>query len=406
MKYTENQIEFVSNLVAKGETITDACRSMCKENYIEYNESVRKYFSKYLKKNFNHTVTTQYEPNSPLSALKPDGTIMAIDEYCDYYGIPFEQARTFKLVTHTGTPFYNIASNVIEPSTKEIDFTSFLSNVKPFEFEPNVVADHALFDRLVYTDTHVGMNIENYSLYGGIWDECELKRRLQVLIDHVLQNRRSPVLYIDELGDFMDGYDGYTTRGGHKLPQNMDNQKAFDVGMSFKVSMIQSLVPYYDKIVCHNVCEDNHAGSFGYIVNSAFKAVCEVMFSNVEVINQRKFIDHYVAGNHVFILTHGKDSKSLKFGFKPNLDKIQENKIDNYIKEHFLLQPGVKIEFSKGDSHQYIMDYSTSQSFDYCNYPAFSPSSAWVQVNFQKGISGFCFYNYTDKRKIKHDYIF
>jgi hypothetical protein len=405
MKYTENQIERVTELVSKGDSISDAARTMCQENNLEYSDGVRRTMSNILKRGFTHTVTNQYEKVSALSALKPDGTIMTIQEYCDYHGIPSNQARTYKLVTHTGIPFYNIASNVLEPDVKDLDLTSFLKSVKPYKAEQGVVVDSALFDRLVYTDTHVGMNIEDHSLYGGKWDECELQRRLEILINHVVKNRRSPILFIDELGDFMDGYDGYTTRGGHKLPQNMDNQKAFDVGMAFKISMIQSLVPYYDKIVCHNVCEDNHAGSFGYIVNSAFKAVCEAMFDNVEVINQRKFIDHYTYANHVFILTHGKDSKSLKFGFKPNLDKPQENKIDNYIKEHFLLQPGINIEFSKGDSHQYIMDYSTSQSFSYCNYPAFSPSSAWVQVNFQKGISGFCFYNYTDDRKISHDYI-
>jgi hypothetical protein len=70
------------------------------------------------------------------------------------------------------------------------------------------------------------------------------------------------------------------------------------------------------------------------------------------VINQRKFIDHYFTSKTLLPLTHGKDSKSLKFGFKP-LDKVQENKIDNYIKEYFILQKGVKIEFCKGDSHQY-----------------------------------------------------
>ena len=407
MKYTENQIERVTELVSKGDKISEATRKMCQEFNVEYTDSIRRNVSNLLKKGFTHTVTNQYENINPLSALKPDGTIMDIEEYCNYYGIPFEQARTFKLVTHTGTPFYNIASNVIEPNLKDLDFTSFLSKIEKFEYEPSpYIATEGLFDRLVYTDTHVGMNIEDYSLYGGRWDECELEHRLKILLDHVISNRKSSTLLIDELGDFMDGYDGYTTRGGHKLPQNMDNQKAFDEGVSFKIAMLQKLVPYYEKIICHNVCEDNHAGSFGYIVNSAFKAISEVMFNNVEVINQRKFIDHYKIKDHVFILTHGKDSKSLKFGFKPILDKIQENKIDNYIKEHYLLQPGVKIEFSKGDSHQYIMNYSTSQSFSYCNYPAFSPSSAWVQVNFQKGISGFCFYNYYKDRKTLHDFIF
>ena len=49
------------------------------------------------------------------------------------------------------------------------------------------------------------------------------------------------------------------------------------------------------------------------------------------------------------------------------------------------------LEFSKGDSHQMLFDYCTSDDFDYCNYPAFSPSSEWVQTNFKKGRSGFVF---------------
>jgi len=64
---------------------------------------------------------------------------MTIQEYCDYHGIPSNQARTYKLVTHTGTPFYNIASNVLEPDVKDLDLTSFLKSVKPYKVEQGVV---------------------------------------------------------------------------------------------------------------------------------------------------------------------------------------------------------------------------------------------------------------------------
>jgi hypothetical protein len=46
----------------------------------------------------------------------------------------------------------------------------------------------------------------------------------------------------------------------------------------------------------------------------------------VEVINQRKFIDHYFSKT-LLPLTHGKDSKSLKFGFKPILIKCKKIKL-------------------------------------------------------------------------------
>jgi hypothetical protein len=126
------------------------------------------------------------------------------------------------------------------------------------------------------------------------------------------------------------------------------------------------------------------------------------MLPNVSVINLRKFIEFYKVGKYIFVLSHGKDSVSLKFGFKPKLDKIQENKIDNYLDRNGL--KGI-IEFSKGDSHQYLFDNSTAQRFNYYNYPALSPSSAWVQINFQQGISGFISFNYYEDRKVINECI-
>jgi hypothetical protein len=289
-----------------------------------------------------------------------------------------------------------------EVKVEDIDFKKLFGEIKPFNYKKNPSVNECLFDRLVYTDTHIAMMITDYSLYGGIWNEDELFKMCDKMISHTIANRKSKVLYIDELGDFLDGYDGQTVRKGHHLPQNMDNQKAFDVGLRFKIKLVQSLIPYYDRIVCHNVCEDNHAGSFGYIVNSAFKTAIEMMLPNVSVINLRKFIEFYKVGKYIFVLSHGKDSVSLKFGFKPKLDKIQENKIDNYLDRNGL--KGI-IEFSKGDSHQYLFDNSTAQRFNYYNYPALSPSSAWVQINFQQGISGFIMFNYYEDRKVINECI-
>ena len=259
---------------------------------------------------------------------------------------------------------------------------------------------------MVYTDTHIAMNPNptGYSLYGGVWNEKEVMDRLDIMVSFVIRNQKNSTLLIDDLGDFFDGFDGKTVRREHDLPQNMDNQTAFDVGFKFKRKMIDILSRFYSKIICHNVCESNHSSSFDYIVNSAFKVYAEKIYG-IEVVNFRKFIDHYQFANRIFILCHGKDSTNLKFGFKPFLDAIQREKIDNYIDQHYLLQKGVKIEFSKGDSHQYIFDSSSSDRFDYFNYPALSPSSSWVQTNFKKGKSGFVFFNYNETRVI-NDYLF
>jgi hypothetical protein len=332
----------------------------------------------------------------------------------DELDVAFTSAKNLWIKTKRkdgGVSGFIVNPNYVAPEEKQIkdiDFESiFNGKIKPIEVISNCI-NEGLFDRLVYTDVHIGMNVnpDGYSLYGGKWDEHEIEERLTMIVSHVVNNKKSETLYIDELGDFMDGWDAQTVRKGHELPQNMDNQKAYDVGVSFKIRMIDELVKHYKNIICNNICNDNHAGAFGYVVNSAFKTIIELKYSNVKVNNLRKFINHYSFGNYTFILTHGKDAKNLKFGFKAKLDIVAMEKIDNYIKEHYLYKENVVIEFSKGDSHQYVFDNSTSQTYSYCSYPALSPSSEWVQTNFKKGISGFVFFNFYEDRKVLQEYFF
>ena len=70
----------------------------------------------------------------------------------------------------------------VEPQTeveleKEIDFTNIFKDlITPIKL-PKIERklDLSLFDRLVYTDVHVGMEVNQngYSLYDGAWNELE-----------------------------------------------------------------------------------------------------------------------------------------------------------------------------------------------------------------------------------------
>lgn len=323
------------------------------------------------------------------------GLMMDVDEYCEFYKLPRTDIHSYKLVSHTGTPFYNILFKenieITKDLTAEFIEASILKHIKAVELPIIKKLQTTLIDRVIYTDTHIGMepNKSGYSLYGGKWGETELNYQLKIMVDHILSEKRGNILIVDELGDFLDGWDGKTVRKGHDLPQNMDNQQMFDVGLAFKVKMIDMLIQHYSSIVVNNICEDNHAGAFGYVVNSAFKQLVELKYDNVSVTNHRKFINHYFYGRHCKVISHGKDSHALKFGFKPHLDPKQIEKIDQYLKQNSIYKKADYIEFCKGDSHQALFDYCTSDDFDYMNYMAFSPSSEWIQTNFKKGRSGF-----------------
>lgn len=280
-----------------------------------------------------------------------------------------------------------------EADVSSFDFEKIIQKyIKPVIVEGfNLKTFKKDFDKLVISDVHVGMDTDkdNNTMYKSEWNREELFKTAETIINKTLKEQESNVLYVDELGDLLDGFNAQTTRGGHTLPQNMTNEEAFDVAVEFKLKILYGLISHYKEIHFHNICNDNHAGSFGYFVNQSFKQIAELQFKNVTVTNHRKFINHYFVDDKCFVITHGKDGKDLKFGFKPQLDSKGVEKIDQYLKRNEIYKKAELIVFCKGDSHQALFDLCTSDDFYYFNYPALSPSSNWVKNNFKLGRRGF-----------------
>lgn len=285
-----------------------------------------------------------------------------------------------------------------ESDVSSIDFTDLIKkHIKPIDYEPAPKLDNAKdFDRLIITDTHIGMETDKYntSMYAIKWDKEQLDLDAELIVKTTIEEKESNLLIIDDYGDLMDGFDGKTTRGGHDLPQNMTNKEAFDCAVDFKINLVEKLLKVYPSIRINNICNDNHSGDFGYFVNKMVKDILEIKYKNVNVTNHNKFINHYTVNKVAFAITHGKDDKSLKFGFKPHLKPDSIEKIDQYCKHNDLYRNSELVIFCKGDSHQALFDMCSSDDFYYFNYPALSPSSQWVQNNFKKGRRGFFLESY------------
>lgn len=418
MNYNLNEIlEIYSNET----TITAAAKEYCRRNNIEYTDVVRRKISRMLSKtdtakdsdldNFTDTETNQYKKsetfNMPSAWSTEFNRFLSIEEYCIKYGLDINSVKSSKLVSHNqGHMVYNIAFYTPDEEVV-VDIDNHLEEIVSKYIHPSVkykISENKessdVITRLVYSDTHIALDIKD-SLYGGIWNKNELMETMVQMVETTIeyaQEKKSNILYITDLADLMDGYDGQTTRGGHSLPQNMNNKEAFDVAVEFKIEMINLLLEGYNfkKIVCHNVCNSNHGGDFEYFVNSTFKSVIEKWGDRVEVHNHIQFMSHYGVGDHCFINCHGKDSDDMKFGFKVHAGHQEVEKIDQYIKNNGLYSEYKFFHFCKGDSHQFLRDYSTSDDFNYFNYPALSPSSKWVQINFKKGMSGFVLESFTE----------
>ena len=345
--------------------------------------------------------------------LKPDeaeivNQYRAIKREANSLGLDDKDVKHGWLKTKDASLFFK-NPNFGNGESLNLDFVKLLENAPKLNTEKVKRTEYSgEFDKLVFTDVHIGMDSSDKgrSLYPSEWNEDILFERLEKMISYTLAKQNSNVLHILDLGDYLDGFNGQTTRGGHSLPQNMSNQKAFDVGFMFKTMLITHLSPFYDKIYVRNICNDNHSGDFSYFVNQFFKTYVERDLKNVYVTNQTLFIDHEIIGNKCFVTTHGKDTHNLKFGFRPKIDANQINKILGYLNTNQLLNKGYEIIFEKGDSHLYLFDSSSCDVFKYYNYPAFSPSSNWVATNFQLGKSGFIHFNYDTEQKSINEFYF
>lgn len=332
---------------------------------------------------------------SQMSAMKTDGQVMDIDEYCDYYNIDRDSVRSFKLITHTGNPFYNIQSNNVDDLENSIITISDISEIinsldhKPKKVSPKVNSNEIL--RIIITDVHIGMETDDkgYGIFSEVWNEKVAFDRLDIIIEECNRIKRNfKEIHVICLGDYQDGYNGQTTRGGHNLPQNLSNRQAFDVGVRFKYKLYNRVQDLFDcRVIAYNVCNDNHSSDFGFITNETVRLLCEKTNLNISVNNLERFMSHYTFGDHCFILCHGKDEKHMKFGLKPKLDAVIKDRILQYIKHYDI--DSKYITFEKGDSHLQLLDSTSSNDFEYFNYRAFSNASSWVNHNFGKSTSGF-----------------
>ena len=419
MEYNKKEI---LDLYASETNKTYVAQKYCELKGVEFKDGIRRTISKIINseivdsdlENETSTDTQGYKSelsNMPSAWCAEKGRFYSIEEYCDTYGLDKNSVKSSKLVSHNQAHMvYNIAF-FTDDEEAVLNVNDHLDEIVSKYIKPiksiargDIIVSNEWFDRLVYTDVHINMDVNGKHgdpLYDGKWDRDEIMRRLDLMIQHVITFKKSNTLVISCLGDFMDGMNAQTTRKGHELPQNTNDKEAFELGLEFKLKLIDSLIDYFDEIICYNICNDNHSFLFGYFVSSASAKILNERYKDkVKVITVNKFINHFSIGNHTFVELHGKDAGEMKFGFKPKLDAIQADKLDQYCKENKLYN-GNFIEVAKGDSHQALYDDATSRDFAYYNYPAFSPPSNWVKINFGNSRSGFRFYNIKRDENIK-----
>lgn len=266
-----------------------------------------------------------------------------------------------------------------------------VKDIKPIDIpKPKTTNKKSL--RAILTDAHVGMEpTSRDALFNFKYDKKVFKKHLSIVFDSITsrvdQYGSFDQIIVDDLGDGLDGFNSETTRGGHHLPQNMDNKTAWETYVFSKIDTYVKIVKLgaASKYVFRNVANCNHSGDFGWTANMAIKMAMEQMFDNVEYLILERSMEHFTYGDHCFILTHGKDKSLMVKNWPLQLTDKVSNIIRQYI-DHYDIKSKY-IHLDKGDLHQ--CGYAREPKFDYRNFMSFAPPSQWVQANFGVSYCGF-----------------
>lgn len=318
-KYPTEMQWRVLSLVSEGLSITAAVKTCCSDYGVEYNDSVRRHFSNHINRinddteNVTFTDTNQYSGDEQLSARKPDGGIMSIDEYCKTYGIPFEHVRTYKLVTHTGNPFYNIASNVIDNKSLDTLYDLLVEDLK------NYAPKYDAYKRSKYddghlliidpADIHIGKLCSSFETGEEYNNQIAVQRVLSG-VDGILNKTSSfnidKILFV--IGNdilHIDNPKRTTTSG---TPQDTDGMwySNFLIAKQLYVDIIERLMSVADVEVVFNPSNHDYTNGFflAQLIETHFRNCKNVKFDCS--ISHRKY---FVYGQNLIGTTHGDGAK-------------------------------------------------------------------------------------------------
>jgi len=333
----------------------------------------------WIKKGMNQEVENTLN-NKNVSKIKE------FDEHLEKLGLTEKDVKSVKFwQTQGGETRYSIVTNNDTnelPNLEEIK--NYLSKtIIPISI-PEVERSNDKILVVFTSDKHIGALTKPEAMFDNTYNAWEFNGRMENLFMELEDvNFKEGILnkiVVVDLGDAMDGYDGETTRGGHKLPQNMSNKESFEVFLTAHKIFYNALVGsgFAKEYEIYHISNSNHGGEFEHFATRCLQEYLRASYSNLKVEVLDKFITPVTIGNHTYLLSHGKDTEDLKNGLPLTLDAKTEQYIINYVLYHKLSTDN--LHFIKGDLHQASTQWG--KNFRYRNVPSIYGSSKWIMTNF------------------------
>lgn len=304
--------------------ITEACKKHCEELGIEYSEKYRNRLSRALRKedcdlvNITKTETNQYsESVSQLSALKPDGKVMDIKEWCEFYQIPFEQVKTYKLVTHSSKgAYYNVASHEIKTDVFEKFREQLIEDLTNIPNKPTTLIRHRPIESEEYLlvvdpcDLHINKLADAYEVGEEYNSQIAVQRAMEGVegilektkgfpIDKILFIAGNDILNIDN--------NKRTTTSGTPQDTDVNWYRGFLMAKEIYIDIIKRLLEVADVHFVHNPSNHDwqHSWFLADVITTYFKDCKNITFDCD--LKHRKYFTY---GKNLIGSTHGDGAKT------------------------------------------------------------------------------------------------
>ncbi len=257
----------------------------------------------------------------------------------------------------------------------------FPNTLKAFTL-PEAKAPQAKLLTIVLSDDHAGMiNTTNIYKAEDFTQETYSNRLLKLVTEAKKLGVFEEVRVIS-LGDQLQGWNKQTTRGGHEVNAT-SNKDQFDFYVKARIAFYNTLFSsgIGAKYTVDEIDTSNHAGAgFSYMANAYLGMYLQAKFPQVELKQYLSAIDAIQFGNHIIILTHGKEEKFQKRPLPYNIDDKTDLFVYDWASTMGVNPTEYNITLYKGDLHKFGLQMGKFGR--YVNIPSISGRSDYSDINY------------------------
>lgn len=352
-------------------------------NYIETLETLITGADHDIENNTKKVTIASPKPLTP----KEIEVMVGVDQITSYVARVWDKLLPTGNWTYSVDIRYRVNDFYTEKEMSEKLQTIFPKNLSVVSMTPRKTDKQALF--IYISDDHCGSDFKN-SLYGKVYNETVYRTRLLKIVEEAVNlNKTFEKVYIVNMGDEIDGWNGKTTRYDHDLG-SLSNKEQFDMYINGRKEFYDALFTsnISNSYTIRNLNNSNHSGlGLSYIVNATIGMYVNARYKhNVTIENQEKFIDSIEYGNHIFGFTHGKDEQYMKAPFPLNLDAKTDLWLYDFYSKNNDNITDKWVSTMKGDIHKY--NVNVGKSGRYVNVASISSGSNWIEHNFGDSAPG------------------